>query len=251
MSEPQIVVLPGWSIAGAALAPLVRELGPGARALDLPGQGTRRDQAMPATLDELARIIERDLDDDVVLVGWSLGALVALAIAAAARRRALALVLVAPTPKFVAATDWPHGADAALLDRYVTAVHDDPARLLAEFDALMLVGDAHRGAGAQQLREARSTVPGTAALAAGLGILRAADLRDTAPTVACRTLIVAGGNDRVTPPPAARWLAGAMPRATLVELAGAGHALPLTHPAALAAAIAGFALHAGASGVGA
>lgn len=242
MNEPSIVVLPGWSIAAAALAPLVRELGSGARALDLPGQGARRDETMPATLDGVARSIERDLGDDDVLVGWSLGAMVALAITAAGRRRPRALALVAPTPKFVAADEWPQGVDGALLDRYVAAVGNDATRLLAEFDALMLLGDQHRGTGARTLREARMTSPTAATLASGLGILRTADLRDTAPTVACRTLVVAGGNDRITPPAAARWLAGAMPRATIVELAGAGHALPLTHAAELGSAVTGFAL---------
>jgi pimeloyl-[acyl-carrier protein] methyl ester esterase len=251
MNEPRIVVLPGWSVGARALAPLLRELGPGASAIDLPGQGARRDEPMPATLDALARGIERDLDDDVVLVGWSLGAMAALAIAAAARRRPLALALVAPTPKFTNSGDWPHGADAALLDRYVEGVGGDAVRLLAEFDALMLVGDLRRGAGARQLREARATRPSAASLAAGLGILRAADLRATAGAVACHTLVVTGGLDRVTPPAAARWLAGALPRATLVELAGAGHALPITHAAELGAAIGGFALQAGTAGVGA
>jgi len=244
MTAPAVdcVLLPGWSMEAAGLQPLAQRLGPGARCMDLPGQGRRVGEVLPETLDGLARALEGDLRDGSVLVGWSLGAMAALQIAACGRRRPAAIVLVAPTPRFLAAPDWEHGLDPGLLDRYDEAVQRDARALREEFAALLLVGDSRRGSAARQLRDLRreAPVPGAAALAAGLSILRHSDLRHACGAVSTPALVVAGGGDRITPRGAAAWLASELPRATRVEFATAGHALPISHVAEVAAAISGF-----------
>lgn len=244
MTAPALdcVLVPGWSMEAASLQPLAQSLGPGARCLDLPGQGGRIDEMMPETLDGLARALEPDVADGAVLVGWSLGAMAALQIAACGRRRPAAIVLVTPTPRFLAAPDWEHGVDPGLLDRYEETVRCDARALREQFAALILVGDARRGSAARQLRDLRREVPvpGGAALAAGLAILRHSDLRPTCGGIPTPALVIAGGGDRVTPHGAALWLAAALPRATRVEFATAGHALPISHVAEVAAAISGF-----------
>ena len=247
MTRPALecVLLPGWSMEAACLQPLAQGLGPGARCVDLPGQGQRAGEVLPDTLDGLARALERDLADGTVLIGWSLGAMAALQIAARGRCRPAAIVLVTPTPRFLAAPDWAHGVDSGLLDRYDDAVRRDARALRDEFATLLLVGDARRATAARQLRDLRreAPVPDAGTLAAGLAILRHSDLRPACGAVSTPALVVAGSGDRVTPQGAARWLASTLPRATRVELATAGHALPLSHVAELAAAISGYLSH--------
>jgi pimeloyl-[acyl-carrier protein] methyl ester esterase len=51
------------------------------------------------------------------------------------------------------------------------------------------------------------------------------------------TLVVGGQHDRVTPPAAARALAGIMPHARHVEIPRAAHAPFLSHPEQLLAAL--------------
>ncbi len=242
---PGHVLLPGWSMEAASLSPLAQGLDAPAQMLDLPGQGSRRDETMPDSLEGLARVLEHDLRDGVVLIGWSLGALAALAIAARGRVQPAALVLVTPTPRFLAGVEWEHGVDPILLERYEHAAKCDAEALRDEFTSLLLLGDARRGATLRRLRELRRDVaaPAPAALAAGLRILRTADLRSACATIATPALVVAGGADRVTPPGAARWLAAALPDATLLELGSAGHGLPMSHVAELTAAVAGFLGH--------
>jgi pimeloyl-ACP methyl ester carboxylesterase len=62
--------------------------------------------------------------------------------------------------------------------------------------------------------------------------LTATDLRDAAPLLDVPALVLVGAHDRLTPPSSAAKLARALPDATLIELAGAGHnAMLEAHPA--------------------
>jgi malonyl-CoA O-methyltransferase len=72
--------------------------------------------------------------------------------------------------------------------------------------------------------------PDPRALAAGLGILRAADLREALPRITAPTLVIAGEYDRITPAVAGRELASLLPSARFTQVDKAGHAPFLSHP---------------------
>lgn len=78
------------------------------------------------------------------------------------------------------------------------------------------------------------------AFAAACRALRDLDLRDRLGQITNPTLVVAGGADETTPPEMARALAGGIPSAELVELAGCGHCPPLEQPEAFVTAIEAF-----------
>ncbi|MET7702085.1 3-oxoadipate enol-lactonase [Streptomyces sp. NPDC005485] len=75
------------------------------------------------------------------------------------------------------------------------------------------------------------------AYAACCDALAAFDLRDRLPEIAARTLLIAGREDRATPPPHLREIADAVPGATLVELPGASHLAPAQCPVAVLTAL--------------
>ena len=83
--------------------------------------------------------------------------------------------------------------------------------------------------------------PAPAALRAALALLSATDLRDAVAHIAQPALVIAGARDTLTPLAASRWLAEALPRATLAVLAGAGHAPFISHSDAFVAALERFA----------
>jgi pimeloyl-[acyl-carrier protein] methyl ester esterase len=82
--------------------------------------------------------------------------------------------------------------------------------------------------------------PDAAALAAGLGVLREADLRDALPRIALPSLVVAGEHDRLTPPEAGRALAASLPAARFRLVERSGHAPFLSHPAEVLGEVTGF-----------
>ncbi len=177
-----------------------------------------------------------------VLLGWSFGAKLALAIAAAQPERVVALVLLAASPKFAQGEDWPQGMDRQALRAFDAVLKQDWQRTLQDFIALQLRG-SRSAEQAQQVIEAALAAQGAPrreALLAGMELLHSVDLRALVPRIAQPTLIVAGRRDRVTPPAAAHWLVQELPDARLFEVPRVGHAPMVSHHAEVATAIRGF-----------
>lgn len=220
----------GWGMTPDCLAGLESPLAEAFRVerLALPGHGgaTARPGWTAATL---ARAWTRERPGALWL-GWSLGALVALA-AAAVPGRVRGLVLVGATPRFRAAPDWPHGMDRASFAAFQADCAEDPERTLRRFLALQVRGDRHARTGLRRLRALAKAGarPDAAALTEGLRVLAETDLRAALPAVDCPTVWISGAEDALTPPAGARAAARLQPRARVSCVPGAGHAPFITH----------------------
>jgi pimeloyl-[acyl-carrier protein] methyl ester esterase len=177
-----------------------------------------------------------------VLLGWSFGAELALALAAADPRRVAALVLIAASPKFAQGDAWPHGMAPQAMRAFDAVLTQDWRRTLQDFIGLQLRGSRHAEPARQAIDAALAAqgAPQREALVAGMALLDRVDLRELVSRVVQPVLLVAGQNDRVTPPAAARWLAQRLPDGRLLEVVRAGHAPQVSHHAEVAAAISAF-----------
>ncbi len=233
---PDLVLLHGWALHGGMWGPWLDELATHARLhlVDLPGHGHSPwtpGLAGPAGLAGLASAVNRCVPQGSVLLGWSLGGMIALELARQRPELASALVLVATTPKFVAGDDWEHGMQAAVLDEFAQGLASDHRGIVQNFLALQTRGDERS---LETLRLLRRNLdahgpPDPSALAAGLEVLRSADLRAALPAIAVPTLVIAGQRDRLTPAAAGRALSSALPTARFVEIEHSGHAPFLSH----------------------
>jgi len=241
---PDLVLLHGWALHGGMWGPWLDELARHARlhVLDLPGHGRSTWPAGLRDLAGLARAVFAAVPQGAALLGWSLGGMVALELARQHSRHLRALVLVGTTPKFLAGPDWDPGLRPAILDGFSAGLARDYRRTVQNFLALQTRGD-ERALATLRLLRARLAMhgePDRAALAAGLGILREADLRDSLPRIALPTLVIAGEHDRLTPPEAGRALASALPAARFRLVERCGHAPFLSHPAEVLGEVTGF-----------
>jgi pimeloyl-[acyl-carrier protein] methyl ester esterase len=219
-------------------APLQAYL-PGARALPLPGYAGTAAPAGPR-LQDLADALAPAIPDQAVVVGWSLGGLVALSLALQAPQRMRHLVLIGATPCFVSRPDWPYGVDAAIFEGFAEGLRRDYAGTLRRFLALQLLGAPGMQATLARLRAQLLQTPRPAedVLMNGLNLLRESDFRHAVPGLRVPLTVIHGAGDTLAPIAAARWLAQAVPGARLHEVARSGHAPFLTHPEFVAARLA-------------
>jgi len=234
--ELPLVCLHGWGLNLRVFDSL------DAMAIDLPGHGASPWDPGRATLAAQAEQLVEVLPPRCALLGWSLGGQLALQIAARWPDRVSKLVLVATTPRFVAEEGWSAGMSPELMQRFAEQLARDWHATVDEFLQLQVRGSREATAALESLqralREHGEAHP--AALAAGLDILRTADLRADARSVRVDTLVIAGQHDRITPASASEWLAANMPSARVLTVLRAGHAPFLSHVPEFAAALAGF-----------
>lgn len=234
---PDVVLLHGWALHGGMWGGWIDTLAEHARlhVVDLPGHGRSRWHEDITDLAGLARHVMGAVPPGAVVLGWSLGGMVALELARRHPAHIAALVLLATTPRFVAGDGWEHGMQGDVLDGFARGLAADYRGTVRNFLALQTLGDENAAPALRELRSKLAThgEPDTRALQAGLGILRAADLRDSLPRIGHPALVIAGERDRLTPPEAGRQLAMQLPAARFHCVGRAGHAPFLSHPDAV------------------
>jgi len=229
---PELVLLHGWGLHGGAWGGWPERLARrfAVNIVDLPGHG-RSTFSGPFTLESVADEIAATLAAPAIWIGWSLGGMAALAAAMRHPERVRALALVATTPRFVRTAGWDAATGAGQLERFARDLRRDYQGTLENFLSLQ-IGAA---AGARELiRSLRARLeelpaPHPGALDAGLEVLRSADLRTGLADVRAPAAVIHGGRDRLIPPPAAEYLARALPAARLTLIEAAGHAPFLSH----------------------
>lgn len=242
MTSP-IILLHGWGLSSAVWAPLQAALDPGLSvgALDLPGHGS----AAPAgsQLQDWSDAVLAQLPARCILVGWSLGAQLALHIAHRHPARVDRLVLISATPRFVQADGWPAAMPATTLADFRRSFDADPAGTQRRFIALQGLGDSRRRTVLSALGSATTPADEAhrAALADGLGLLESTDLRRLVPEIRQPVRLLHGGGDTLMPGAAAEWLADSLPDGCLSTFSDSGHAPFLSRPRDCASLIEGFA----------
>ena len=235
-----IVLLHGWGTNAGIWNDLVARFAPRYRmhAWELPGYGDSPACA-PYTARAIAAVLARTAPPRCQVVGWSLGALVALAWAQAAPEQVVCLALIAATPCFVQRASWPQGVEKEVLAGFSRALATDRAGTLQRFVSLQAHGDDRAREVARKLRSALAAgrEPEAAALADGLEILLETDMRAELDSIRQPALVLHGDRDQLVPLAAGRHLSRGLPRARMAVLHGTAHAPFLSRPAAAAAAL--------------
>ena len=236
---PDLFLVHGWGLNGAIWSGMRTALEADYRvtAVDLPGHG--RSPGGSFDLDNASTALREAAPPQAHWIAWSLGGLLALHAARPAAERITSLTLVASSPRFVQAPDWPHAVPAAVLAQFLDELQRDYHATLNRFLALQVRGSTAAGGTLRALRQQLFAhgEPDPVALAAGLTILRDADLRAGLDDMILPLQFIMGERDTLIPPAAARACAARAPGAQLDVIAGAGHAPFLSHPQEFLAAV--------------
>ncbi|HEY7655759.1 MAG TPA: pimeloyl-ACP methyl ester esterase BioH [Burkholderiales bacterium] len=243
VAKRDVVLVHGWGSGASVWQALAPELQPrrSVEMPDLPGYGAAPVCA-PYSLEEIAAGLARSAPRRCDVVGWSLGALVALAWAQRAPQQVMRMGLIAATPCFAQRADWQHAAAPPVLARIAGELAADRAGTLRRFISLEAHGDVKAKEVARQLREAHAARDGPApeALAAGLRLLLETDMRGALASISQPALVIHGDRDSVAPLAAGEHLCRCLPNARLLVLPGAGHAPFISQARTVAAALLDF-----------
>lgn len=242
LSNLPIVCLHGWGMRGAIWRDLDRALPDRVvHAPDLPGYGA---EPMPLSYDvnTLATQLAVAAPEKIIVLGWSMGSLVAQAWARLFPEQVTALVLVSATPCFQQRPDWPQGLPAADVRAFAEGVTQDWRSTLNRFLSLQARGseDAHTLIARLRAVLAEAGDPEPDTLSAGMCLLQQTDLRAEASRIRQPTGLIHGERDALCPLSGAEWLAGQLPSVRCVTIRRAAHAPFLSHPREFAAALTEF-----------
>lgn len=235
-----IVFIHGWGMSGTAwrfqtpLSVRFRLLCP-----DLPGYGDSvpLPDGMEWSASVLARLLAdtlvRHVDEPVILVGWSLGSLVALRFATDFPHLTRGLALVGATSRFCIDDGYDAGLPPKELRGLAARLKRRYGETMGEFFSMMfaqqeLDTDQYRKIVREIILPGRQPSLGVALK--GLELLATEDLRGELSKVSHPTLLIHGLADTIVPPSSARFLADNLPHASLQYLPGIGHAPFLSRP---------------------
>ena len=220
-----------WSAVIPALA-----AGRTVEALDFPGLGAAPLEDSPTVdgfADAVARRIAAMPGGRAAVCGLSLGGYTALALAARHPERVAALVLADTR----AEPDTPE-ARQGRLDSAALVRAEGPGAFLDGFiPRLVARGDDAALGAARAIADAQRPEGIARALEALAG---RADRRPDLAAMTMPTLVIVGSEDALTPPPLSEAMVAALPDASLLVMAGAGHLSALERPGEFAAAVEAF-----------
>ena len=201
-------------------------------AWDQPGYGGTA-LVEPYTFEKVAEALARQIVEPAVLVGHSMGGMVAQETYARFPDRVRALVLTFTSPAF------PAGSDFA---RQFVAVRTGPldqGKTMADIAAALMPamrGTKSESAGVELARRIMAAVPPDTYRKA-VHLLTTFDRRENLPKIRVPTLLVAGSDDQVAPPAVLEKMSKRIPGARYVLLEGCGHLGPMDQPDAFNAVL--------------
>lgn len=230
---PDIVLLHGWGMNADVWEDVIVDLEKNYRvtSVDLPGHGRSRDILKDYTLSNLARQVMQVIPEHSILIGWSLGGLVAVQIVLDFPGHIKKLVLVASAPQFIKDDSWPDGMEAEVLDSFAGDLQEDYRNTVKRFIAIQAMGSDNAREEQQILRDRvfRHGHPQISALQGGLTILHHTNLRPRLAEIECPTLLLIGESDTLFRLKAAERTKNLIKNAELCVIKGAGHAPFLSH----------------------
>lgn len=247
-----IVLLHGWSVDSSFFAPQMALAAQGfdVMAPDLPGHGALRHADAPTGIADISAalgdFLSREKLEDVVLVGWSMGAAVALDYLARERFSPVsALAIVDMAPRVSNDESWSLGLSSG-------HTRDDMHRMAAKFArnwpkaagriarSLFPLG-AKPDAELLEAAEAIITRNDPAVMADLWRSLASYDIRAFLGTIDLPVAVLLGAKSAVYPPELADWYRGHVPRCQISVFERAGHAPQLDAPEAFNAWLAAIA----------
>jgi len=194
-----LVLLHGWGFSGNIFDKFIEKYKDLYRitTIDLPGHGNSKSlDSISSWSKEIAKIIPKNS----ILIGWSLGGLIAIDIASRVKLRKI--ILVASTPKFVQSEDWIYGINEKHFYDFHSSLSSNPQKTLKRFISLQVSSK-------DQYKYLEASIdnnkPTDRGLNEGLDYLLKYDFRNLIEQIADITKVYLGEKDTLVPSSIKSW----------------------------------------------
>jgi len=221
--KPSLVLLHGWGTNRAvwrSWLPLLQEHY-SVTSIDLPGLGGSVLEQENLNIDNVLDAIAPLVPNKSVLLGWSLGGLIATLLAKRIADRILSLVTIAFNPCFVQQKDWLYAMDEATFDAFQENIKSNEQATLDGFCTLQVLGGSQARAILKALKEINRELS-PSHLSDTLNMLRF-DAREELKSLELPSLHIYGHNDRLVPIELVSLLPKLSARISTLEISSAGH----------------------------
>ena len=228
-----IVLIHGWAMHSGIWRPFAQQLAQQHRVicLDLPGHGLS-ESIEPYTLNEITDALFKAIptSEAVSLLGWSLGATVALNMAVRFPTQITALIMLGGNAHFLETAEWA-GVSDVILNEFANNVQHNCQDTLLRFLALQVSGLKNRKTIFNQLKQAIKACnpPSNTVLQHALTILRTTDLRVEFMQLNCPVSLIQGDRDSLIPVEVGQKMQVIRPETELMILPNAAHVPFLSH----------------------
>jgi pimeloyl-[acyl-carrier protein] methyl ester esterase len=200
---PHIVLLHGWGLNSGVWQGIIKDLTAHftITTIDLPGFGLNHAE-MPDrySLENLAQVVSTLMPNNAILLGWSLGGLVAQQIALSFPHKVKQLILLATSPCFMSKGEWP-GIKIQILDGFKNQLLDNPGATVSRFLAIQAMGSPSAKHDIKLIKQQVDAYPppSPVALSAGLELLVSSDLRTSLIHLSMPCQLLLGRLDSLVP----------------------------------------------------
>jgi len=235
LSNPALLIA-GWAQEKESLAPLAQALHEVKNPILISTSLLAGEKQTYAQ--NLAEMIH-SLSEPPVIIGWSMGGMIAIETLGGNDIPVRALVLISSTARFCDAADYACGIPARSVKAMQLGLEKAPERtLMAFFRALHAPNPTENKELTEQVK--KTIASGINPLKQGLNYLIKADLRDNLEKIRIPTLVMHGEKDGIIPFGASEYLANSLPQGRLWMNSEMGHDLPVREAASVSKIISAF-----------
>ena len=232
-----ICLLHGWALNSRvwdSVLPALEQFGK-ITSVDLPGHGKsplpiNGKFDLDTLTDEVNEVVDA-MESPAVIIGWSLGGLIALNLAWHYPQRINKLVLVTASPQFVQSDDWPYAVEKQVIDGFAASLIQDYRATILRFLTLQTLGSDKAKPAIRELKEKVfvNGEPHLKALEEGLRLLTESNLRPQLPNIECPVQIIVGDKDTLIPAASGAATAELLKNRKVNVIKGAAHTPFITH----------------------
>lgn len=231
--KPTIVFIHGWGLNHSVWLPVAEKLQTQFRVnlIDLPGFGDNSAVEMDEySIEKVAAYVAAHIDQQAIVVGWSLGGLVATYLALHFPEKVKQLITVASSPYFVEQENWP-GIDAKVLTSFHQQLSSDSEKTITNFLKIQAMGSPSLRNDIKQLTQLvmSKPQPSQTTLDQSLYLLDNIDLRQQLQTINQPFLRIYGSSDALVPKTCHEKVSLLAPNSEGLIISGASHAPFISH----------------------